>query len=162
MTKHLDPECLWRQVYALFEPMQPDEVLSYDAIGAVLGTDDRDKIRRHVRRAKRQMWAELGRSVTAVSGVGYRMLRANEHADQAREYERAGKHLIGFSVAVVDCVRLDELTDAEREHAVSEQIRLARVRMAFESSRRRSAYHDELARRVVSRAPSLVGAIDQV
>jgi hypothetical protein len=138
------PEPQWRSVFRLLAEMAPGDILPYATIQAMLGTDDMDRVYRLTARAKRELWEDRGRSITAVPQVGYRMIRANEHGRQARDYERVARRRVADAVVVAGCTHLDELNDAERESIVQLQAGLRLIARVVADSRRRIDGHDEL------------------
>jgi len=95
----------WEQVYTLLTRLQPDEVVTYEQLTAILGREftlDRSPLydaARHLRR-------NGSRSLVNVRGVGYRVIHAHEHADTARHHRLKARRQITRS--------RDELVSADR------------------------------------------------
>jgi|SoiMethySBSTD1v2_1073268.scaffolds.fasta_scaffold714953_2 DNA-binding winged helix-turn-helix (wHTH) protein len=140
------PIARWRIVVDRLGEMEPDETISHHELLALLGLDEDDlyKLYGVMPKARRELWEQLGRSIAAIPGVGYRIVRAQEHLKQGARYEQTAKRRVNDALAVVSATHLDELTDAEREFALKVMTGYSMLERAMESNARRTAEHDDL------------------
>lgn len=152
MSKRRRANARWRVVVEYVAEMRPDDVVTYEQLLSLLDVDDVLLVQRAMSQARRALWHDYGRSLEAIPGVGYRMIRANEHAAQAAYYEHAAHRRVSDAIAVAKATHLDELTDAEREFAMRTQMALTMMAQAVQATAERTNRHaeliDGLARRV--------------
>lgn len=87
----------WRVVYDLLRPLKFGEVLTYEAIADALELDadtDRHVIQMASRRALRELLNIDHRGSKAVTNVGYRIAKPEEHVTLAKDKnKRAGRQI---------------------------------------------------------------------
>lgn len=87
----------WRVVYDLLRPLKFGEVLTYEAIADALELDadtDRHVIQMASRRALRELLNIDHRGSKAVTNVGYRIAKPEEHVTLAKDRnKRAGRQI---------------------------------------------------------------------
>jgi hypothetical protein len=140
----------WRVIFDLVEHLKPGEEVGHDVLLAELETTDRSRLYRAVQRANRELWSTRSRSLGVVKGVGYRMLRAEEHEAQANSYQRQARRRISNAVAVVEATDLSQLSADQREWMVKVQSGIHLLAQAMDSHARQLATHDEMIRRLQS------------
>lgn len=103
----------------LVKDKPPETIVGYDELGAVLGFDpvtNRNRIQGAVRLALKTLLAQHRRGLGNISGVGYRVLQAREHALLSDNHRTKAARAINTSVAFLDGTRREELTEAERRN----------------------------------------------
>lgn len=124
--------------------MKPDEVMPYEVLCEAYDTDDLYKVQRMVARANQDLLTEHQRQVAAVTGIGYRMIRASEHSTKARRHERISRRQMEKALVVVSSTRLNELTPQQREQNAQHQFLLGQMCYALDDHENRLNEHNKL------------------
>lgn len=156
-SKREDGRAEWRVVFDLVDALQPGEVITHEILLDALETDDRAKVYRAVQRAMRELWSSRSRSLGVVKGVGYRVLRAEEHELQANGYRRQARRRQGNAVAVIDATDLSALTSTQREWMIKVQAGMHLIARAMDSHAKQLARHDDLIASLQSEVAQLRG-----
>ena len=107
-------------VYELVELAEPESLFKYTALLDVLSEGlekpaTQQQVYAAVSSANRLLLAERTRYLSVVRGVGYRMIRAEEHLPVAVRRKRRAELQIERGVEILRGARLDELTPAQRQ-----------------------------------------------
>lgn len=120
----------WRIVYDLFTRTPVDQILTYESLGEALDIDPvtgRARIQAAARAASKHLLAQDNRAVEVITDTGYRLVHAS------RQIPLAGKHVTKASNALdrgrslTSHVRLDELSETERQVVHSMSIGFSQV-----------------------------------
>lgn len=100
---------------------KPDEVITYGELAVALGVPAaaRDVIRSAVNSAGPELTTQHGVVLTSVRGVGYRVIRPEEHVVVAASLQRRAGKTIVQARDTVAAVRLDELSPEGRQIALA-------------------------------------------
>jgi len=125
----------------------PETVFAYDEIIAALesGVDtdvERERVYRAVGRANRALLRERRRYLRVVPGVGYRMVRSDEHLPLALDSKATAAAYLRKGMDLLKHVRLDELDEPHRTLHQAQLMILGAHHQAIESSNRRHQEHD--------------------
>jgi flagellar capping protein FliD len=105
-------------VVKLFAERAADDVITYEELATALdlhSVRDRGMIRSTVYSARVELANEHKRTLSAVTGVGYRIIRPEEHLPAAAlEQRKAGRALVSAK-RTVDTVPMGELTAEQRK-----------------------------------------------
>jgi len=149
-------------VYALFAEVPPDTTVGHDAIEAALdeGVDaviDRKRVYEAVGKARKTLLKERRRYAVAVPGVGYRVIRADEHRVVAMERQDRAAREVRTGLAIVNGTRLEELDPANRRLHLAYQQVLAHLVGWVASVRQRQDDIDEALASIDRRVARLEG-----
>ncbi len=81
----------WRMVYDHARTLNPGDLITYTELAAILGLPDdadRDRLRKPVYRAQRELELNDRRTLVNVVNEGYRMAKATEHGDLAKHHTK--------------------------------------------------------------------------
>jgi hypothetical protein len=97
----------------LLSAAKPGDIITYEALGTLLGIDHADpagriRIRSPLHQATRKLLKERGHAVVAVTNVGYRIAEPAEHLEIAKGHQRRATRQIKMGHAVVTHVDLSE------------------------------------------------------
>lgn len=145
----------WRVVFDLIDGRDPGYEIEHATILEALGTDNRSRMYRAVQRANRELWATRNRSLAVVKGVGYRVLRAEEHLPLANNYRRQARKRMTNAVSVMEATDLDALGPEARKFAVEVTGAFRAMTEALGAVAARVAHHDDLIRSVQKRVDKL-------
>lgn len=145
----------WRVVFDLVEEFEPDRVVTHADLLKELETKDRSRMYRAVGRANRELWASRQKSLAAVKGVGYRMLRAEEMERLANSYRRQSRRKLSSAVAVIDATNLSQLTATQREWTVKVQSAFHLLGQAMDLHASKLDRHEDLIRGLQDRVKRL-------
>lgn len=153
--KREDGRALWQVVFDAVHLDPPNSVYSYDDIGRLIEADKRHDIYSAVGRCNRELWKRAQRSLQNVRGVGYRMLKPQEHEVQALDYQDRGRRKMKNAVAIMRATDLSELSDPERTHILQVESVLVAMGRAIDHSMQRLTRHDEILRELAERVDAL-------
>lgn len=109
-------------VVDLIGPREYDSITTYEELAQELGLDpeaDRDLIRSTVHVAQRELATIHKRTLAAVRGVGYRIIRPEEHVDMASKLQRKAGRAVVLAKQTVDTVDLTGLSEEGRKIAMA-------------------------------------------
>ena len=136
----------WRIVYDVFAAAEVSATITYEALGEALKLhpkDDRVRIQAAARQAAKHMLAQDDRAVETIPQVGYRVVPAIRHIPLAgQQVERAGKAL-DRGRALTTHVRLDELSEPERQIVQGMALMFAQVGEWTRQINRRVSDHED-------------------
>lgn len=144
MTRRRREDAQWRIAFDLLSPLEPNDVLPYEVLCAAYDTDDLHKVQRMVMRANQDLLSQLGRKVSAVPEVGYRMILAAEHVTHARRHEMASRRQMSKALVVIESTRMNELTSVQQENVAQLRITYRGIVEAFDYHEERLNEHDGL------------------
>lgn len=147
----------WRVVFDLVADLAPGDEVKHQQLLEALETDDLQRVYRAVGRANRELWATRSRSLGAVKGVGYRMLRAHEMPTLAEGYRRQGRRKVSNAVAVIDATDLGQLDNANREWVVKMQGGMHMLAAAMDAQIAKTKRHEQLIENLTKRVGDLEG-----
>lgn len=108
-------------VVALFAGRDFDSITTYEELAAALDVHpvrDRGVIRGSVHVAKGELATEHHRTLAAVHGVGYRIIRPEEHLPMAAATQRKAGRTIAVARQTVETVDMGALTAEQRKQAM--------------------------------------------
>ena len=153
--KRADGRALWQVVFDAVHADPPNTTYTYDAIGSMIETDVRHDIYSAVGRCNRELWKRAQRSLQNVRGIGYRLLKPQEHEVQALDYHDRGRRKMKNAVAIMRATDLAALTDPERNHVLQVESVLVAMGRAIDHSMQRLTRHDEILRDLAHRVDAL-------
>lgn len=104
----------WSMIFAEVKDYKVDDILTYEKITEICEVDDVDSVRTDVYRAIKELEIECKRTMENVRGVGYRVVRANEHERLVRKDIRSIKRKSRRAHSRTVNVRRNELSAEER------------------------------------------------
>lgn len=105
----------WRMIYdAFLADADFGDVVTYQQLTALLGRSFDDN-RGPLYRARSEMGEQRHRWLEVVTGVGYRIIQANEHMRLANGHKRRAKTQLRAMVRVANVTDLARLTESELE-----------------------------------------------
>lgn len=136
----------WKMLYTAVSGAAVDRVFTYDEFDRALGRDFREN-RTPLGRVQRELLEKDHRVLSNERGVGYRVARANEHADLAVGQRRRARRAVDKGVKIVSGADHTELTNRERQRLTELEVNLraqadmlrrteARVEVLEKSSRK--------------------------
>jgi hypothetical protein len=155
IAKREDGRALWEVVFDAVHLDPPTTMYSYDDIGRMIDTDKRHDIYSAVGRCNRELWKRAQRSLQNVRGLGYRMLKPQEHEVQAMDYQDRGRRKMNNAVAIIRATDLAALNDFERTHVLQIESVLVAMGRAVDHHAQRLTRHDEILRELAQRVESL-------
>ena len=111
------PVARWRVIYDLIRPLEFGEILTYEAIAEALKLDaeaDRHVIQMTARRALKELLNVDHRGSKAVTNVGYRVAKPEEHVVLAKDRNKRAGRQINTGLAVSTKVDLNGIDPAAR------------------------------------------------
>jgi hypothetical protein len=153
--KREDGRALWQVVFDAVHTDPPDTMYSYDQIGRLIEADEKHDIYSAVGRCNRELWKRAQRSLQNVRGVGYRMLKPQEHEVQALDYQDRGRRKMKNAVAIMRATDLAALNDLERTHVLQVESVLVAMGRAVDHHAQRLTRHDEILRELAERVDAL-------
>lgn len=147
-SKREDGRADWRVVYDYVTGCNPGDLITFNTLGELLDTDKRHTIYGAVSAANHRLWAREQRSLGVVKGVGYRVLRPQEHELQATSYQVRSRRQMSNAVAVMDATDLTAMTPAERERTLAFTGLLTSMLASIADHEHRIARHDQLIRQL--------------
>jgi hypothetical protein len=107
-------------IYQLVESANPDDLFTYDVLIESLSEGlpkpaDKSRVYKAVGAANRVFLTERSRYLAVVRNSGYRVITAAEHGRIATKKRETANRYIKRGVAVLQHVRLDELTPTQRQ-----------------------------------------------
>ena len=145
----------WRVIFDRVADLAPGDQVTHEELLKELDTKDRNRLYRAVGRANRELWKTRHRSLGSVKGLGYRMLRAEEHEHQANNYQRQSRRRMSQAVAVIDATDLDLLDAGQREWISKVQGGMHLLARAMDDHARRISKHDDLISKLSRRVEEL-------
>ena len=124
----------WRVIYDALANLEPGDVLTYGRAAELLDLhEDRDRhaIQEAVRRAGTENERVNKRVIEPVRNIGYRVIRAAEHAGIAKRFQRKSVVAIRAGASKVVNVRLDELDQPQRNAVAAMAALFARQEAAI-------------------------------
>lgn len=153
--KREDGRALWQVVFDAVHADPPNTIYTHDDIGRLIETDKKHDIYSAVGRCNRELWKRAQRSLQNVRGVGYRMLKPQEHEVQALDYQERGRRKMKHAVAVMRATDLSALNDLERTHVLQVEAVLVAMGRAIDHHTQRLTRHDEILRELAERVDAL-------
>lgn len=137
-----------RVVLDLVGDGEPGVMFSYDRLTAALekGLDEpivRDRIYRAVAAADRTLLKEKRRHLEVVKGVGYRVIRADEHLPVAVQKKERAETYIRRGVDMLRNARVEELSTAQRTLHEGYLLVMDGIYRAVQHSEARQREHDD-------------------
>jgi len=154
-TKRPDGRAEWRVIFELVREGEPDTVFPYEMLGQALDITDRQRIQQATRQANKHLWKASNRSLKNIPNVGYRILRAQEHEDQATDYHQRSRKQMRSAVQVIEATDLAQLNNSERTRVLEVASIFIRMAKAIDYHGRQLAHHDQLIRDLESRIERL-------
>lgn len=142
-------------VYDRLKQMQPGDTVNHDELMALLGTNNKHRLYAAVLGAAKRLRARDQRSVGSVRGVGYRMLYAKEHEEQAHHHQRKGRRQVGTAVNVMRSVDMSALSPAEQSWARKVTAGMMILATALDHQAAKIASHDDMIRELQARVDKL-------
>lgn len=109
-------------VVELIAPLQSDDVVTFDDLAEVTGLSwpkDKDLIRSTVAAARSSLANDHHKALAAVRGVGYRVIRPEEHVQAAAQLQRKSGRALALARTTVDTVDLSALSEPDRRLAMA-------------------------------------------
>jgi hypothetical protein len=153
--KREDGRALWKVVFDAVHADAPDTVYSYAVIGSLIESDEKHDIYSAIGRCNRELWKRSQRSLQNLRGVGYRMLKPQEHEVQALDYQDSGRRKMKNAIAIMRATDLSALNDLERTHVLQVESVLVAMGRAIDHSMQRLTRHDEILRELAERVDAL-------
>jgi len=154
-AKREDGRAEWRVVFDYVEKLDFGTQITFEELMRELGTDEKPRVYQAVGAAKRKLWQKSLRSLDVVRGVGYRILRPEEHEIQATGYQRKGRRQIGNSVAVMQATDIRNMEEAARNWVLQVTAGMVLMARAIDDHRSRLAKHDDLIAELTKRVKKL-------
>lgn len=142
-------------LYDRFRGLAPGDTVSMDELLALLGTTDKHRVYAAVTSAAKRLRRNNQRSVGNVRGVGYRILKADEHERQADTHKTKGRRQMTTAVAVMKSTNLSELSPQQRDWAVKVTAGMVILANALDHQAAKLASHDDLIRELQQRVDKL-------
>jgi hypothetical protein len=101
----------WKVIFDMAVAADYGDTITYDEIAEELDTDDRKIAYREAHKAVRHLWETEQRSLGVIPDVGYKVLRPDEHMDQAMGFKKQSRRKLGNAVAVMHSTNLAKLPD---------------------------------------------------
>lgn len=155
VPKREDGRALWQVVFDAVHADPPNTVYDYAKIADLIETEQRHDIYAAVGRCNRELWKRAQRSLQNVRGVGYRMLKPQEHEVQAIDYQERGRRKMRNAVAIIRATDLAGLNDLERTHVLQVESVLVAMGRAIDHHTQRLTRHDEILRELAERVDAL-------
>jgi hypothetical protein len=153
--KREDGRPLWRVVFDAVHEAPPDTVYRFTDIAALIETNRKSDVYSAIGRCNRELWRRSQRSLRNVRGIGYRMLKPQEHELQALDYQHAGRRKMKNAIAIVRATDLAALNDPERTHVLQVESVLVAMGRAIDHSMQRLSRHDDILRDLAKRVDAL-------
>lgn len=138
----------WRTLYERLQKVNVGDVLTYEAMGALLQLDpvaDRHAMQMAMRRAARELEEVDKHAVDSVLNVGYRVVETADHVMLAKRHQRkAGKSLVRSHSKVVNVDLRD--TSPELRHVI--EVGAAAIAAQLNFNRRMDLRQSNLERAV--------------
>lgn len=109
-------------VVELISPLDPDTIVTYEEIAEFLGLTwpkDKDLIQSSVATARNELANDHHQALAAVRTVGYRVIRPEEHVEEAGRLQRKAGKTIALAKTTVDTVNLSALDPDQRKLAMA-------------------------------------------
>jgi hypothetical protein len=153
--KREDGRALWQVVFDAVHADPPNTTYTYAEIGSLIETDVRHDIYSAVGRCNRELWKRAQRSLQNVRGIGYRMLKPQEHEVQALDYQDRGRRKMKNAIAIMRATDLTALSDPERTHVLQVESVLVAMGRAVDHAMQRLSRHDDILRELAQRVDAL-------
>lgn len=106
-------------VFELVRDAEPDTLFHFDTIQGELQEGlttivTRQRVSQAVLQANKTLLREKSRCLASVRGMGYRVIRAEEHTEKALERKTKAENQIKAGLDILRNTRIDELDDAQR------------------------------------------------
>jgi hypothetical protein len=134
----------WAKIYDEIRPYEVDDVLTYDKLLEICEVEDIHTVRVDVYRAIKELEVERQRTMENVRGVGYRVVRANEHERLVRKDVRKIHRTSRRAHSRTVNVRRSELTPDERRRIDDLQLKLSQHEEMLGRISRRVDRHETL------------------
>jgi hypothetical protein len=155
-AKSPDGRAMWRIVYDhVTGTMQPGDTINFTQLATLLDVADKHRIYPVIAKANHELWAKAQRSLSVVRGVGYRVLKADEHEIQALGYQTQARRRMSNAVSVMRATDLVSLPPAKRDWALKVTAGLIAVGRALDAHSERLAQHDGLIKDLAKRVTDL-------
>lgn len=109
-------------VVELIAPLEPDDVVTFEQLADVTGLSwqrDKELIRSTVSAARSALANDHHKALAAVRGVGYRVIRPEEHVLVAAQLQRKSGRALALARTTVDTVDLSALSEDGRRLAMA-------------------------------------------
>lgn len=106
-------------IFEFAQDFEPDTLFAFDTLAHELQNGlnievTRQRISQAVQQANKTLLREKSRYLASVRGVGYRMIRADEHVSKALERKTKAEQQIKAGLDILRNTRTDELDEAQR------------------------------------------------
>lgn len=141
---------------------EPGTVFAYDDLAETLhiGTDrefSRQDVQRVVRAANRRLLREHHRILRVVQNVGYVVAHASDHHGLATARNVKGQRQFKWALETLENVRLDELTDQQRQVHTAQQVINSELYQSNQRILRRQAEQAKLIAGLTHRVEQMEG-----
>jgi hypothetical protein len=117
-AKRPDGRAEWRVVYDEILKHPYGHAMSFEELGQLLDTDDRNRIHRAVGRCNRVLAREsVPKILGNVRGTGYRILQPGEYTGQALNIQSQARRKMTGAVDLMRAAPLDDMTPAQKQWA---------------------------------------------
>lgn len=109
-------------VVEMIAKLNPDDVVTHEELAEELGLrwpQDKELIRSTVHVARHALGHDHHKALAAVRGVGYRVIRPEEHVQVAAQLQRKSGRTLALAKTTVDTVDLGALTEDQRRLAMA-------------------------------------------
>lgn len=109
-------------VVDLISGLEPDTIVTYEEIAEAIGVTwprDREILHSTVGAARSDLANDFHQALASVRTVGYRVIRPEEHVDEAGRLQRKAGKTIALAKTTVDTVNLAALTPEQRKLAMA-------------------------------------------
>ena len=142
-------------IYDHLQGMSPGDTVSMQELMDLLGTADKHRVYAAVIGAGKRLRRNHKRSVGNVRGVGYRMLRADEHELQADLHKTKGRRQISTAVSVMKATDLSALNPQQQNWALRVTNGMMILASALDTHAAKIASHDDMIKELQARIDKL-------
>lgn len=154
-AKREDGRAYWRVVYDRVVTMEPGDTITHGELLTLLETDDRRTLYQNVAKADRRLRKSNHRALGNVPGLGYRMLRAEEHVLRAQAHKSRASHQMHTAVSVVKAADLSLMNQQDRDWTMRMAQGMVLLAQVLSQQAQNLARHDELIRDLSVRVSTL-------
>ncbi len=158
-AKREDGRAEWRVIFDYVAPLEHGTQVTFEELEKLLDAD-RTRVYQAVSAANRRLWKTAQRSLGVVRGVGYRLLKPEEHELQATNYQRTAKRRLGNAVAVMQATDVSKLEEKQRNWVLQVTAGMVLMARAIDEHATRLAKHDDLIAALSRRIDKLEGDSD--
>lgn len=117
-----------QMVVELIAEVGADEIVTYEQVAEAIGLTwpkDREMVRSTIHAARSSLANDHHKALAAVRGVGYRVIRPEEHVHIAAQLQRKAGRSVALAKTTIDTVDLGALDDQQRQLALAARSVLA-------------------------------------